>query len=50
MNAHLENMEIRSDKVRIIMGEEPPLVIRCGTIIISLILLISVVFTYLFIK
>lgn len=50
MAKDLENIEIRSDKVRNIMGEEPPLVIRCGTIIISLILLISVVFTYLFIK
>ena len=50
MAKDLENIGIRSDKVRNIMGEEPPLIIRCGTIITSLILLISVVFTYLFIK
>ena len=33
MAKDLENIGIRSDKVRNIMGEEPPIVIRYGTTI-----------------
>lgn len=38
MAKDLENIGIRSDKVRNIMGEEPPLIIRYGNIIISIML------------
>ena len=39
MAKDFEKKEIRSDKVRKIIEEEPPLIIRYGTIFISLILL-----------
>ncbi len=38
MAIDLEKKDIRSDKVRKIIGEEPPLIIRYGNIIISIVL------------
>lgn len=48
MDRDLEKIEIRSEKIRNIMSEEPPFVIRYGTVIISIILLISAVCIYIF--
>ena len=39
MSKDLEKKDIRSDKVRNIMVEEPPVLIRYGTIIIAFLLL-----------
>lgn len=46
MNNDLEKKEIRSDKVRNIMIEKPPLVIRYGTTIITVLLLIFAAIAY----
>ena len=42
----LERSELRSEKVRGIIGEKPPMFIRYGTIIISTVLLIIGVIIY----
>jgi len=47
MAKDLEKIGIRSEKVRNIMIEEPPLLVRYGTVIIATLLLIVVVITYL---
>ena len=47
MAKDLEQKEIRSAKVRNIMIEEPPLLVRYGTVIIATLLLIVVVIAYL---
>lgn len=49
MNKDLEKIEIRSQKVRDVMNEEPPFLIRQGTTIITLLLLLSISFIYLII-
>ncbi|KWW28108.1 MAG: Uncharacterized protein AUK64_1865 [bacterium P201] len=46
MAKDLENIGIRSDKIRNIMGEEPPIVIRYGTVIIAVLLLTVSIFTF----
>jgi hypothetical protein len=50
MAKDLENIGIRSDKVRNIMGEEPPIVIRYGTTIIAALLLSVAVVAFYIIK
>ena len=50
MAKDLENIGIRSDKVRIIMGEKPPRVIRYGTTIIAALLLSVAVVAFYIIK
>ncbi len=47
MAKDLEKKEIRSAKVRNIMIEKPPLLVRYGTVIIATLLLIVVVIAYL---
>ena len=46
MAKDLENIGIRSDKIRNIMGEEPMVVIRYGTVIIAVLLLTVSIFTF----
>lgn len=46
MAKDLEKIEIHSDKVRNIMGEEPPIVIRYGTSIIAVLLLTMAIITF----
>lgn len=50
MAKDLENIGIRSDKVRNIMVEEPPIVIRYGTSIIAVLLLAMAIITFYVIK
>ena len=50
MDKDLEQKEIRSNKVRSIMAEEPPFVIRNGTFIIAIILFVITWAIYLILK
>ena len=43
MNKDIENIDIRSQKVRDIIGQEPPWFIRYGTITIALMLVLFAV-------
>jgi hypothetical protein len=46
MDKDLERLENRSKKVREIMAEQPPFYIRYGSLVILLILMTIVVFSY----
>ncbi len=46
MAKDLEKIEIRSDKVKKIMAEEPPAVIRYGTAVIAALLLAAVIIAF----
>ena len=46
MAKDMEKKNIRSDKVRNIMMEKPPLLIRYGTVIIAVILLAAIIIAY----
>lgn len=46
MAKDMEKKNIRSDKVRNIMMEKPPLLIRYGTVIIAVILFVAIIITY----
>lgn len=45
MTKDMEKKNIRSDKVRNIMMEKPPLLIRYGTVIIAVILFAAIIIT-----
>lgn len=38
-----ENIELRSEKVRRVIGEVPPLIVRMGTVIITIIVIVLAV-------
>ena len=46
MAKDMEKKNIHSDKVRNIMMEKPPLLIRYGTVIIAVILLAAIIIAY----
>ena len=46
MAKDMEKKNIRSDKVRNIMMEKPPLLIRYGTVIIAVILLAAIIIDF----
>lgn len=46
MAKDMEKKNIRSDKVRNIMIEKPPLLIRYGTVIIAVILFAAIIIAY----
>lgn len=48
MAKDLEKIEIRSDKVRNIMMEKPPLLIRYSTAIIAVILFVAIIIAYFY--
>jgi uncharacterized membrane protein YcaP (DUF421 family) len=45
-NIDIEKIEIRSEKVRRIINEKPPFLIRHGTTILTIILVIIMIATY----
>lgn len=50
MNTDLEKKGIRSEKVSHIMGEEPPWLVRYGTVIITAILIVIGVVTFYYVR
>lgn len=48
-NKDIEKIEIRSEKVRSIINEKPPFLIRHGTTILTIILMIIAVVVYVYV-
>ena len=48
-NIDIEKIEIRSEKVRRIINEKPPFLIRHGTTILTIILMIIAVAVYVYV-
>jgi hypothetical protein len=42
-----DNIELRSEKVRHIIGEVPPLIVRAGTVVITIAIIVLAVVFYI---
>ncbi len=45
-----DNIELRSEKVRRIIGEVPPLIVRIGTVVITIAIIVLAVVFYMIVN